>query len=191
MVSRRAVLGSGIAAGAAAIAGYLAWSHNTDPSQGGSGPELGTVEHFPPRERKDAPAVTGELLDGTTFDLADWRGRVVVINWWGSWCTPCRAEAEDLRAVYEATHELGVEFLGVDVRDGRDAAVAFVDAFGHAWPSLFDPGGQVALDFRDVPPTVVPTTLLLDRQHRIAAVFRRRVYQPELEDTVRNLAGEG
>jgi hypothetical protein len=78
----------------------------------------------------------------------------------------------------------------VNVRDGRDAAAAFVDAFGHAWPSLFDPGGEVALAFRDVPPTVIPTTLLTDRQHRIAAVFRRRVYQSELEDQVRELAGE-
>lgn len=185
MVSRRAVLGSGVAVGAAAIGGYLAWSART-----GSRPELGTVEFFPPEQRQNAPAVTGELLDGTPFDLTDWHGQVVVFNWWGSWCAPCRAEADDLRAVYEATHELGVEFLGVNVRDGRDAATAFVDAFGHAWPSLFDPGGEVALDFRDVPPTVIPTTLLIDRQHRIAAVFRRRVYQPELEDQVRELAGE-
>jgi peroxiredoxin len=190
MVSRRAVLGSGVAATAAAIAGYLAWSARTESDQGSSGPELGTEEFFPSEQRQTAPGVTGELLDGAPFNLSDWRGQVVVFNWWGSWCAPCRAEAEDLRAVYEATHELGVEFLGVNVRDGRDAATAFVDAFGHTWPSLFDPGGEVALDFRDVPPTVIPTTLLLDRQHRIAAVFRRRVYQPELEDTVRELAGE-
>lgn len=97
------------------------------------------MEFFPPQARRDVPAVTGELLDGAAFDLADWNGRVVVMNWWGSWCAPCRAEAEDLLAVYDATHELGVEFLGVNVRDGRDAAAAFVDAFGHAWPSLFVP----------------------------------------------------
>lgn len=187
MVTRRAGLGAGITvAGAAAVGGYVALAGDGTRS----GPELGTVEFFPPEQRRAAPPVTGELLDGTGFDLASWEGRVVVMNWWGSWCAPCRAEAEDLRAVYDATRELGVEFLGVNIRDGRDAATAFVDAFGHAWPSLFDPGGQVALGFGDVPPSVVPTTLLLDRQHRIGAVFRRRVYQPELEDAVRDLAGE-
>lgn len=191
MVSRRVVLGSGVVvAGTAAVAGYLVWSGSPGASRVAGGPVLGTVEFFPSGGRRDAPAVTGELLDGAAFDLAGWAGRVVVLNWWGSWCAPCRAEAEDLRAVYQATRPLGVEFLGVNVRDGRDAAEAFVDAFGHAWPSLFDPGGEVALWFRDVPPAVVPTTLVLDRRHRIAAVFRRRVYQPELEDEVRELAGE-
>jgi thiol-disulfide isomerase/thioredoxin len=159
---------------------------------GGNGVALGTVEFFPSGQRQPTPAVSGELLDGSAFDLAGWLGRVVVINWWGSWCAPCRAEAPDLRAVYDATRELEVEveFLGVDVRDGRDAAIAFHEAFDHAWPSLFDPGGEVALGFREVPPTVVPTTLLLDRQHRIAGVFRRRVYRDEFEDAVRELAAE-
>lgn len=129
--------------------------------------------------------MTGELLEGTSFDLADWHGQVVVSNWWGSWCAPCRAEADDLREVYEAT---GVEFLGVSVRDGRDAARSFHDAFDHAWPSLFDPGGQIAMNFRQVPPTVVPTTVVLDRDHRVAAAFRKRVYRHELEDAVRELA---
>lgn len=174
-------------AGAAAAAGWAAWPSD---GAGGNGGELGTVEFFPPEQRTDAPTVTGELLDGGSFDLADWHGRVVVFNWWGSWCAPCRAEAADLAAVHEATRDLGVAFLGVNVRDSRDAAKAFVAAFNHAWPSLFDPGGQVALGFREVPPTVVPTTLLVDRQHRIAAVFRRRVYQGELEDAVRDLAAE-
>jgi thiol-disulfide isomerase/thioredoxin len=136
------MLGGGLAAaGVAATGGYLARSGESGADDG-NGPELGTVEFFPPPARREAPAVAGELLDGAAFDLADWQGRVVVFNWWGSWCAPCRAEAEDLRAVYDATHELGVEFLGINVRDGRDAATAFVHAFSHAWPSLFDPGGE-------------------------------------------------
>jgi thiol-disulfide isomerase/thioredoxin len=194
MVTRRTLLGAGAAmAGSVAGAAYLARSAGTTPSGPGTPDRdlaLGVAEFFPPETRVAAPPVTGELLDGTGFDLAGWYGQVVVINWWGSWCAPCRAEAPELRAVYEATRELAVEFLGVDVRDGRDAAIAFHDAFDHAWPSLFDPGGQIALAFRDVPPTVVPTTLLLDRQHRIAAVFRKAIRQSELEPAVRDLAGE-
>jgi len=145
---------------------------------------------FTTAERSPAVAMTGELLDGTAFDLAEWRSRVVVLNWWGSWCAPCRLEAPDLQATYEATRDLDVEFLGVDIRDGRDAAKAFVVDFGITYPSLFDPAGRVALAFRDVPPTVVPSTALLDHQLRLAAVFRRVVTRRELEAAVRALATE-
>ena len=134
--------------------------------------------------------MTGELLDSTPFDLAAWRGSVVVINVWGSWCAPCRAEAPDLQATFTATQPLGVRFLGVDVRDDRDAASAFLTAYQISYPSLFDPAGRTLLGLRDVSPNVVPSTLLLDRQLRVAAVFRRRVTARELQAAVRALAGE-
>lgn len=150
----------------------------------------GTVVTFPPGARKPAAAVSGELLDGSSFDLAAWRGKVVVVNWWGSWCAPCRAEAPDLEAAYGSTRPLGVEFLGVDVRDGRDAAKAFQDSFGITYPSLFDPASRIALSFSEVPPNVVPATALLERQLQVAAVFRKRVTRTELEAAVRALATE-
>jgi len=150
----------------------------------------GTVVTFSAAQRQAAVTVTGELLGGSAFDLAQWFGRVVVLNWWGSWCAPCRLEAPDLQAAYEATRDPGVEFLGVDIRDSRDAATAFVTDFDITYPSLFDPAGRVALAFRDVPPTVVPSTALLDRHHRVAAVFRRVVTRRELEAAVRALADE-
>src|SRR5437867_8922798 len=125
---------------------------------------LGTVQTFLAADRTPAPAITGELLDGSRFDVAGWRGKVVVVNFWGSWCGPCRAEAPELQATWQASKALGVQFLGVDVRDGRDAATAFQADFGITYPSLFDPPGRVALGFTDVPPNVVPATLLLDRQ---------------------------
>jgi thiol-disulfide isomerase/thioredoxin len=153
-------------------------------------PQLGTVETFLPADRKPVPTVTGELLDGARFDLAGWRGSVVVINFWGSWCAPCRAEAADLEATYQATKALGVQFLGVDIRDGRDAATAFQAAVQITYPSLFDPPGQVVLAFRDVSPDVVPETVLLDRGLRVAAALRKRVTARELEAAVRALATE-
>ena len=155
-----------------------------------SDPRMGTVETFLAAERRPAPAVTGQLLDGSSFDLAGWRGQIVVINFWGSWCAPCRAEAPDLEKAFQATKGLGVRFLGVDVRDDRDAAKAFQKSFHLSYPSLYDPAGQVAVGFRDVSPNVVPSTLLLDRQLRVAAVFRRRVTGRELTAAVRALAGE-
>ena len=157
----------------------------------GSGTGLALEETFLANERKPGPTVTGELLDGTPFDVARWHGSVVVLNVWGSWCAPCRAEAPDLQATFTATQPLGVRFLGVDVRDDRDAAKAFLNAHQISYPSLFDPAGHILLDLRDVSPNVVPSTLLLDRRLRVAAVFRRRVTARELQAAVRALAGEG
>ena len=155
-----------------------------------SDPRMGTVETFLAAQRRPAPAVTGQLLDDSSFDLAGWRGQIVAINFWGSWCAPCRAEAPDLEKTFRATKSLGVRFLGVDVRDDRDAATAFQKSFHLSYPSLYDPAGQVAVGFRDVSPNVVPATLLLDRQLRVAAVFRRRVTGREFTAAVRALAGE-
>jgi thiol-disulfide isomerase/thioredoxin len=159
-------------------------------TQQGADPRSGTVVTFLPGKRPPAPPVTGELLDGTPFDIATWKGDVVVVNFWGSWCAPCRAEAPDLQATYLATKDLGVRFLGIDVRDERDAAKAFADGHAITYPSLFDPPGRVSLGFTDVPPNVVPATILLDRHLLIAAVYRKRVYQRELEAAVRALAAE-
>lgn len=150
----------------------------------------GTTETFVGDDRTPAPSVSGELLDGTAFALGSLRGSVAVINVWGSWCAPCRAEAPDLEATYQATKGLGVAFVGVDIRDGRDAASAFVAGFGLSYPSLFDPAGRIVLAFRDVPPNVVPATILLDRRQRVAAVFRKAVTRRELEAAVRALATE-
>ena len=145
---------------------------------------------YPAAERGAPVAVSGELLDGGSFDLASWRGRVVAVNFWASWCAPCRAEAGDLNDAYRATKALGVEFLGVDIRDQRDAGQAFVDGFAMPYPSLFDPAGKVSLALRDVNPNVIPTTVVVDRQGRAAAVFRKRVSAIELETVLRKIAAE-
>jgi thiol-disulfide isomerase/thioredoxin len=183
-----AVPASALAASTACAGRPAARSSGASVSQGGARLEL--VETFLAAQRHLAPAVAGELLDGAAFELTGWRGQVVVVNMWGSWCAPCRAEAPELEAAFPATKDRGVQFLGVDVRDGRDAATAFVEAFGITYPSLFDPAGRVMLGFKDVSPNVVPSTLLLDRQLRVAAVFRRRVTGRELEAALRALAGE-
>lgn len=173
---------------AAGCAGQSAVSA-ADTDQG-IDPRLGTVVTFPAGKRPPAPPITGELLDGTPFDVGAWQGKVVVVNFWGSWCAPCRAEAPDLQATYLATRDLGVEFLGVDVQDSRDKAKAFQEGFGITYPSLFDPPSRLALGFADVPPNVVPATILLDRGLRISAVFRKRVYRRELESAIGALAAE-
>lgn len=141
-----------------------------------------------PGKRPAAPNVAGELLDGGQYDLAQDRGQVVVVNFWGSWCPPCRAEADDLEATYRATKGKGVAFLGVNVQDGRDKAKAFEEG-RVTYHSLFDPASRVALDFK-VPPNSVPATIILDREGRIAVVIRRGVRQDALQPIVERIAAE-
>lgn len=139
-------------------------------------------------ERPDAPAAAGELLDGSRYDLASARGRVVVVNFWGSWCSPCRAEAKELEQTYQATKASGVEFLGINNRDDRDAAIAF-ERGRVTYPSLFDPANRLGLDF-DIPPGATPSTVILDREGRIALVIRRSVLASELTPLVQRVAAE-
>lgn len=143
-----------------------------------------------PEQRGAAPKVTGELLGGGSYDLTQDRGKVVVINFWGSWCNPCRAEADDLERTYQATKADGVTFLGVNVTDSRDKAIAFEKSYQITYPSLFDPPGRAALDF-DIAPNAIPATIVLDREGRIAALRRGGITQDALQPVVERVAAEG
>ncbi|MGY0234900.1 TlpA family protein disulfide reductase [Longispora urticae] len=147
----------------------------------------GTSQVFEAGQRKKAPTVSGTLLDGAKFALPT--GRVTVINFWASWCAPCRTEADDLEQVYQASKDKGVDFLGIDFRDGQDAARSFAEG-RMTYPSLFDPAGKVALSFRDVPPNTIPATIILDKQGRVAAVIRKPVGRDELQKLVDPIAAE-
>jgi thiol-disulfide isomerase/thioredoxin len=122
------------------------------------------------RDSPMAPRVSGTTLAGARLSLAQFRGHVVVLNFWGSWCTPCRAEAPALAALSQRFGPAGVRFLGVDIRDTPATAEAFQRDFRITYPSFSDPGDQIALDFyATVPPAGIPTTLVISRSGRIAA----------------------
>lgn len=117
-----------------------------------------------------APGITGTGLSGAKLSLAAYHGRVVVMNFWGSWCTACREEAPALAQLARQFRAAGVQFLGVDIRDSPANAEAFMRDFGIEYPSLNDPGDEIALDFRStVPPAGIPTTLIIARTGRITA----------------------
>lgn len=120
--------------------------------------------------RAKAPDITGKTVTGQHLSLASYRGSVVVINFWGSWCAPCRAEAPGLAALATRFQPRGVRFLGIDIRDDPTGAKAFMRTFRITYPSLSDPGDDIALAFRTtVPPAAIPSTLIIDRSGHIAA----------------------
>ena len=126
--------------------------------------------YYPPGSRPMAPDVTGTLLSGKTFRLSASRGSVVVLNFWGSWCAPCRREAPALSALAQRLGPSGVRFFGVDIRDSADAASAFDRTYDVSYPSVNDPGDEIALAFRStLPPAGIPSTLVIDRGGRLAA----------------------
>ncbi|CCH87370.1 Alkyl hydroperoxide reductase/ Thiol specific antioxidant [Modestobacter italicus] len=149
---------------------------------------LGQV--IPEGERQTAPAFSGELLDESTFESTALAGDIVVLNFWGSWCAPCRLEMPEFQTVYADVGDEGVQFLGVDVKDQRQLAQAFMDSVGVDYPSMFDPRGEVALAFRGFPANVVPTTILLDRSNRVAAVYIATVSEEDLRTGLDQLLAE-
>ncbi len=150
------------------------------------------IFYDPPERRGTVGDLSGEGLTepGTTVSLAHYAGRAVVLNIWGSWCGPCRAEAADLVRVAATAASQGVQFIGIDVRDSRSAGADFARDFGLTYPSIFDPPGRTLFALRGIPRSVVPLTVVLDRRHRVAAVFLRAVTAPDLLPTVQRVAGE-
>jgi thiol-disulfide isomerase/thioredoxin len=139
-----------------------------------------------------APEFTGTTLTGSKLSFSSYRGKVVVLNFWGSWCVPCREEAPILAAVAEKYQRSWVSFLGVDVRDTTASALAFTHSFHVAYPSVSDQSSAVTLDFTaKVPIAGTPTTLVVDRTGHIAGAVFGTVTYPGLTAIVAKVTAEG
>ena len=144
-------------------------------------------------ERAPLPDFSGPSLmeEGEEISLSDFEGEVVVLNAWGQWCAPCRAEVDDLQLVQETLDPLGGTVLGINVRDyNQTIAQDFVTDNGVTYPSIYDPPFRSAAALGGVPTSVIPTTIVLDRSHRPAAVFLREVTADDILDVALPLAEE-
>jgi thiol-disulfide isomerase/thioredoxin len=118
-------------------------------------------------------------------------GDVAVLNFWGSWCGPCRVETPEFQEVYADVKDEGVQFLGLNVKETSEQfATSFVDRFGIEFPSLYDPRGEVALAFRGYPANAIPSTIVLDTQGRVAAVYTGSVSKEDLRTVIDRVLGE-
>lgn len=185
-----------IAAGAAVAA--LVLSACGGGTQGGSGNTnfvagkegIATLEKG---ERQPAPKLSGKTLDGKDFDLAAYKGKIVVINVWGSWCGPCRVEAPYLQKVAEETKSKGVEFLGINTRDfNKGPAIKFEEDHGITYPSLYDPSGKLILRFPkgSLGPQSIPSTIVVDRDGKMAARALQAVNDKQLHKMIDPLITE-
>jgi thiol-disulfide isomerase/thioredoxin len=149
----------------------------------------GTITLVPPTKRQQVVDLRGTTLDGTPLDLSSLRGKVVVLNVWGSWCSPCRLEAPALQNAATDLKAKNVEFVGINTADKDPAqAVAFEKNFKITYPSISDADGQALLSLRGaVAPNAIPTTLVLDAGGRIAARISGRTDKVTLEDLVQDV----
>lgn len=134
------------------------------------------------------PDVAGTDLDDNPVDTAKMRGRVLVLNVWGSWCAPCITEAPVLARTATDLMPAGVQFLGIDIREGGDrvAPRLFEEQYDIPYPSLFDDDGRALLELRAFVPQSPPVTLVLDAQGRL----RGRVVGVIDETTLRGLVAD-
>ena len=155
-------------------------------------PLAGTVSSglIPVADRRPAPTLRGELVAGGQLDTASLAGKIIVLNFWASWCSPCIAESPNLVEVANATKASGVEFVGVDIKDEKAAARRHEKRFDVPYPSIYDDRGTNLLRFRALVPQSPPTTILVDRQGRIAARFIQGVTVDELSQPLQRLIAE-
>jgi peroxiredoxin len=186
-----------LAAGAAVAALTLSACSSGGTSGGGGDTNFVTgtngIATVGKGERADAPDLSGKTVDGKQLDVADYKGKIVVINVWGSWCPPCRAEAKNFETVYQDVKGQGVQFVGINTRDtSTSPAKAFEKEFGVSYPSLYDPTGKLMLRFKKgtLNPQAIPSTLIIDRQGKIAARTLQALSEEKLRAMLKPVLAE-
>ena len=117
------------------------------------------------RVGKPAPQMIFTTFDGETLDLHEQRGKPVVINFWASWCAPCRQEAAVLENLWQTHRDNDVVFIGVDIQDSDSDARAFISEFGISYPNGMDTDGRISIDYGVIG---IPVTFLINRDGVVA-----------------------
>ncbi|MFI8794057.1 TlpA family protein disulfide reductase [Streptomyces sp. NPDC055105] len=180
-----------LAAGAAVAALTLSACSSGGTSGGGNNTNFvtnsGGISTVDKGERRDAPKLDGKDLEGKALDLADYKGKVIVLNVWGSWCPPCRAEANYFAKVANETKGKDVQFVGINTRDPQtEPALQFEKDHNIPYPSFYDPSGKLMLRFEKgtLNPQSIPSTLVIDRDGKIAARSLRALSEDRLRKMV-------
>ena len=180
------------AAGVLLLMGLLAGCGRSggDTVTTASGTEISTLglSVFAPGDRPELPVVSGVTVDGGYLDLSSLRGKVVVLNAWASWCEPCKDELPVLVALANAHPE--VVFVGLDVKDQPDEANVMISTYAIPYLSIVDRGASILLTIPTVPPEAVPSTVVIDRQGRVAARVIGTVKAGMLEPVLAAIAAE-
>jgi len=137
-----------------------------------------------------APALAGQSLNAAApaVDLAGMRGKVVLIDFWASWCEPCRRELPELEALYKRHQAAGLEMIGVSMDEQREDAQAFLRDVVVSFPMIHDEGQALAKSWS---PPKMPTLFVVDQEGKIAKVFAGEVKVAELEAEVTQRLGNG
>ena len=201
-VQRRRAVGAVLAAAAIALP-LAGCSQDADNAQnavatGGNfefiTPGGEKVINYEESERKPLRTFSGEDVRDRdkTISLEDYEGEIVVLNSWGQWCAPCRAEADDLQEIHSELQKRKIgTVLGINVRDyNPQVSNDFLKDNGLTYPSIYDPPFKTAAALGGVPTSVVPTTIVLDKQHRPATVFLRSITAKDVMDVVDKLEKE-
>jgi thiol-disulfide isomerase/thioredoxin len=153
-----------------------------------SATELGKV--IAKQDRKPAGSFTGALIGGGTTSLSAYHGEVAVLNFWASWCAPCRIESPQLDLVYRRMKSRGVAFVGVDTKDVKSNAEAFVKDFDISYPIVYDEQGEIAVRLGNLPARGLPFTVLVDKAGEVAAVYVGQLTAKDLQGPLDTLIAE-
>jgi thiol-disulfide isomerase/thioredoxin len=140
-------------------------------------------------QRKPAGDLRGTLIGGGGYRLSEHRGRVVLVNFWASWCAPCVLESPMLETVYQQLSGSGIDFVGIDIKDEQQAAQSFITDKQMTYPMVYDEPAKTALQL-GIPAGGLPVTVLIDRAGRVAAVYVGPVQQADIQPALRQLAAE-
>jgi thiol-disulfide isomerase/thioredoxin len=154
----------------------------------GNGEASGDMLSYPVGQRPAVPEFTATSLTGTPINFASYRGKVVLLNVWGSWCPPCRGEGQTLKYLDEEYGPDGVAFLGDDIEDTPTNALAFLRSEGITYPSVNDSNGAVEQRLSlAVPISATPTTLVIDKTGHIAGLIDGAVTYPDVTTLLRDV----